>query len=43
MIERFFELGGNYFLPHLRNEKAKYSWHNLVLAIDQVAERGEKR
>lgn len=43
MIERFFELGGNYFLPHLRNEKAKYSWHNLVLAIDQVAEKGETR
>lgn len=39
MIERFFELGGNYFLPHLRSEKAKYSWHKLVLAIEQMAEK----
>ncbi len=32
-IKQFFELGGNYFLPHLRSEKAKYSWSNLVLAL----------
>lgn len=35
-IQRFFELGGNYFLPHLRSEKAKYSWSNLVLALTQL-------
>jgi glycosyltransferase involved in cell wall biosynthesis len=29
-IDRFYELGGEYFIPHLRNEKKKYSWKNLV-------------
>jgi glycosyltransferase involved in cell wall biosynthesis len=29
-ILRFYELGGEYFIPHLRNEKIKYSWKNLV-------------
>jgi glycosyltransferase involved in cell wall biosynthesis len=29
-ILRFFELGGEYFIPHLRSEKKKYSWKNLV-------------
>jgi glycosyltransferase involved in cell wall biosynthesis len=29
-ILRFYELGGEYFIPHLRNEKKKYSWKNLV-------------
>jgi len=40
-ILRFYQLGENYFLPHLRNEKQKYSWGNLVEAIMSLA-NGEK-
>ena len=29
-ILRFYELGGEYFIPHLRSEKKKYSWKNLI-------------
>jgi glycosyltransferase involved in cell wall biosynthesis len=36
-IRRFYQLGENYFLPHLRNEKQKYSWGNLVSAIRSLA------
>ena len=36
-IVRFYQLGENYFLPHLRNEKLKYSWANLVRAIKELA------
>lgn len=32
-IQRYFELGEQHFIPHLRAEKEKYSWHNLVNAI----------
>ena len=32
-ILRFYQLGENYFLPHLRSEKQKYSWSNLVETI----------
>jgi glycosyltransferase involved in cell wall biosynthesis len=32
-ILRFYELGEDYFIPHLRIEKQKYSWKNLVNAI----------
>ncbi len=32
-INRYVELGEDYFLPHLRKEKEKYSWHKLVDAI----------
>jgi glycosyltransferase involved in cell wall biosynthesis len=38
-ILRFYQLGENYFLPHLRSEKQKYSWGNLVEAIDELADR----
>jgi glycosyltransferase involved in cell wall biosynthesis len=37
-ILRFYQLGENYFLPHLRNEKQKYSWANLVNAIKELSE-----
>ena len=37
-ILRFYQLGENYFLPHLRSEKQKYSWSNLVNAIKQLAQ-----
>jgi len=32
-IMRFYELGEDYFIPHLRTEKKKYSWKNLVNTI----------
>jgi len=32
-ILRFYELGEEYFIPHLRTEKKKYSWKNLVKTI----------
>src|SRR6516225_6856213 len=28
-IIRYYELGEDYFIPHLRSEKLKYSWENL--------------
>lgn len=40
-IMRLYELGENFFLPHLREEKKKYSWHKLAEAILQLA--GEPR
>lgn len=36
-ILRFYQLGENYFIPHLRKEKEKYSWANLVNAIEKLA------
>jgi len=32
-IMRFYELGEQYFIPHLRMEKKKYTWKNLVNSI----------
>lgn len=36
-IIQYFQLGEDYFLPHLREEKIKYSWHNMVQAIIKLA------
>jgi glycosyltransferase involved in cell wall biosynthesis len=36
-ILRFYQLGEEYFIPHLRTEKKKYSWMNLVNAITELA------
>jgi glycosyltransferase involved in cell wall biosynthesis len=36
-ILQFFQSGENYFIPGLREEKKKYSWQNLVMAIEQLA------
>ncbi len=36
-ILRFYQLGEEYFIPHLRNEKQKYSWASLVSVILQLA------
>jgi glycosyltransferase involved in cell wall biosynthesis len=36
-IEELYSLGENYFLPHLRTEKQKYSWDILVNTIKQLA------
>lgn len=38
-IVGFFQLGENYFLPHLREEKKKYSWNNMVQAIIDLASK----
>jgi len=35
-ILRFYALGEDYFIPHLRTEKQKYSWGNLTKAIIQL-------
>ncbi len=40
-IKRFFELGEQHFIPHLREEKLKYSWSNIVVAIMDLAKPGE--
>lgn len=32
-VLRFFELGADHFIPHLRTEKEKYSWQRLVDSI----------
>jgi len=32
-ILKFYELGEEFFIPHLRSEKKKYSWKNLVNTI----------
>ncbi len=36
-ILAFYQLGENYFIPHLRNEKLKYSWRQLVESIFRLA------
>lgn len=36
-ILRFYQLGEDYFIPHLRNEKQKYSWAGMVNSICQLA------
>ena len=37
-ILRFYKLGENYFIPHLRTEKQKYSWSSFVKVILKLAE-----
>ena len=32
-ILKFYRLGEDYFIPHLRSEKQKYSWQNIVKAV----------
>lgn len=36
-ILRFYQLGEDYFIPHLRLEKNKYSWENMVNSIQKLA------
>jgi glycosyltransferase involved in cell wall biosynthesis len=36
-ILRFYQLGENYFIPHLREEKQKYSWKNLTKSILELS------
>ena len=35
-ILKFYQLGENYFIPHLRSEKQKYSWETLVKTIKKL-------
>ena len=42
-ILRFYQLGEHYFIPHLRSEKEKYSWHKLTQAIFNLAEKDSER
>jgi glycosyltransferase involved in cell wall biosynthesis len=37
-IFRFYQLGENYFIPHLRSEKQKFSWAHLVTAVKELSE-----
>jgi glycosyltransferase involved in cell wall biosynthesis len=38
-IIEYFQLGEDVFLPHLREEKKKYSWDNMVKAIVNLAHK----
>lgn len=42
-ILRFYQLGEQYFIPHLRNEKQKYSWSKLTEAIFGLGEKSSER
>jgi len=37
-ILKFYQLGEQYFIPHLREEKQKYSWKKLVETLRKIAE-----
>lgn len=41
-ILRFYELGEDYFIPHLRKEKEKYSWAGLTEVILELAMPSQK-
>ncbi|MBS1948250.1 MAG: glycosyltransferase [Bacteroidetes bacterium] len=41
-IIRFYQLGEHYFIPHLRIEKQKYSWQELVKNITDLADDVQK-
>jgi glycosyltransferase involved in cell wall biosynthesis len=38
-ILRLFTLGEAYFIPHLRSEKAKYSWERLVETVIELCKK----
>lgn len=38
-VKEFYELGEDHFIPHLRTEKEKYSWKNIVEAIITLSEQ----
>jgi len=40
---RLFELGVDYFIPHLRREKQQYSWERLVAAIEALDREVEEK
>ncbi|HEX5111377.1 MAG TPA: glycosyltransferase [Saprospiraceae bacterium] len=34
----FYQFGEDYFIPHLRSEKVKYSWENFIRQIHELAD-----
>jgi glycosyltransferase involved in cell wall biosynthesis len=42
-ILKFYQLGEQYFIPHLRNEKEKYLWSKLTAAIFSLAQQSTGR
>jgi glycosyltransferase involved in cell wall biosynthesis len=42
-ILHFYQLGEPYFIPHLRSEKQKYSWHKLTESIFSLAQNSSER
>lgn len=42
-ILKFYQLGEQYFIPHLRSEKEKYSWSKLTATIFRLAEQSSGR
>jgi glycosyltransferase involved in cell wall biosynthesis len=42
-ILRFYQLGEQYFIPHLRSEKQKYSWSKLTETIFKLADVQDKK
>jgi len=36
-ILKFYQLGEDYFIPHLRSEKQKYSWNKLVNTVLELS------
>ncbi len=42
-IAEYFEMGEEFFLPHLREEKKKYSWDNMVKAILEIGKSNKLR
>ena len=41
-IMHFYQLGEDYFIPHLRSEKQQYSWAKMVSTIQQLADDIQK-
>jgi glycosyltransferase involved in cell wall biosynthesis len=41
-ILNFYQLGEEFFIPHLRSEKQKYSWKKIAEAIEDLAVKGSK-
>jgi len=42
-VLKFYQLGEQYFIPHLRSEKQKYSWHKLTESIFSLAQISSER
>ncbi len=42
-ILQFYQLGENYFIPHLREEKQKYTWKKLTETVFDLANLVEKK
>lgn len=42
-ILKFYQLGEEFFIPHLRTEKKKYSWSKLTEAIFNLAQQSAER